>query len=49
MRHAADRTSWFYVTLAFRWVNTMVGNLKMALRGTYHSIDHAKYADRYLA
>jgi transposase-like protein len=33
----------------FRWVNTMLGNLKMALRGTYHSIDHAKYADRYLA
>ena len=33
----------------FRWVNTMLGNLKMALKGTYHAIDHAKYAHRYLA
>lgn len=33
----------------FRWVNTMLGNLKTALNGTYHAIDHAKYADRYLA
>lgn len=33
----------------FRWVNTMLGNLKMSLAGTYHSFDHAKYADRYLA
>lgn len=33
----------------FRWVNTMLGNLKTALNGTYHAIDHAKYAHRYLA
>lgn len=33
----------------FRWVNTMLGNLKTALSGTYHSFDHAKYAARYLA
>lgn len=33
----------------FRWVNTMLGNLKAALAGTYHSFDHAKYAERYLA
>jgi transposase-like protein len=33
----------------FRWVNTMLGNLKTSLSGTYHSIKHAKYADRYLA
>ncbi|XAH21710.1 IS1595 family transposase [Xylophilus sp. GW821-FHT01B05] len=32
-----------------RWVNTMLGNLKTALAGTYHSFDHAKYAARYLA
>ena len=31
----------------FKWVNTMLGNLKTALNGTYHSIDHFKYA--YLA
>jgi transposase-like protein len=33
----------------FRWVNTMLGNLKTALAGTYHSFDHAKYGARYLA
>lgn len=33
----------------FHWVNTMLGNLKTSLAGTYHSIDHAKYAARYLA
>lgn len=33
----------------FRWVNTMLGNLKTAYAGTFHSIDHTKYAGRYLA
>jgi hypothetical protein len=33
----------------FRWVRTMLGNLKTALAGTCHSFDHAKYAARYLA
>ncbi|MEX3583655.1 MAG: transposase, partial [Burkholderia sp.] len=33
----------------FRWVNTMLGNLKTALKGTYQAIDHAQYAHRYLA
>ena len=33
----------------FRWVNTMLGNLKTALSGTYHSFDHQKYGARYLA
>ena len=33
----------------FRWVNTMLGNLKTALDGTLHSFDHKKYAHRYLA
>ena len=32
----------------FYWVNTVIGNLKTAIRSTYHSID-AKYAQRYLA
>ena len=36
-------------TPQLRWVNTMLGNLKTALAGTYHSFDHAKYAARYLA
>ena len=33
----------------FRWVNTMLGNLKRSLSGTYHAIGHAKYGARYLA
>lgn len=33
----------------FRWVNTILGNLKTAINGTYHSIDHVKYGHRYLA
>ena len=33
----------------FRWVNTLLSNLKTALSGTYHAINHAKYAHRYLA
>jgi len=33
----------------FRWVNTILGNLKTAINGTYHAFDFAKYATRYLA
>ncbi len=33
----------------FKAVNTVLGNLKTALSGTYHSFDFAKYAQRYLA
>ena len=36
-------------TPQLRWVNTVPGNLKTALAGTYHSFDHAKYGARYLA
>ena len=32
----------------FRWVNTILGNVKTALRGTYHAV-RPKYAQRYLA
>ncbi|MDP5211056.1 transposase [Microbulbifer sp. 2205BS26-8] len=32
----------------FYWVNTVFGNLKNALRSTYHAI-WSKYAQRYLA
>ena len=30
-------------------VNTLLGNLKSAINGTYHAFDFAKYAHRYLA
>ena len=33
----------------FRAVNTLLGNLKTAFAGTYHSFNFAKYAHRYLA
>ena len=33
---------------SFRWVNTILGNVKNALRGTYHAI-RPKYAQRYLS
>ena len=33
---------------AFRWVNTMLGNIKSALHGTYHAM-HSKHLPRYLA
>lgn len=33
---------------AFKWVNTLLGNVKNSLRGTYHAF-RAKYAARYLA
>ncbi|CAH1204069.1 hypothetical protein NTGBS_510028 [Candidatus Nitrotoga sp. BS] len=33
---------------AFRAVNTVLGNLKTAISGTYHAFDFRKYADRYL-
>jgi transposase-like protein len=32
----------------FSWVNTVLGNLKNAISGTYHAFDFAKYAHRYL-
>lgn len=36
-------------TPQLHWVNTLLGNLKTRLAGTYHSFDHAKYGARYLA
>jgi ribosomal protein L37AE/L43A len=33
----------------FRAVNTLLGNLKTAISGTYHAFAFAKYAHRYLA
>lgn len=33
----------------FVWVNILLGNLKTALAGTYHSFKFSKYAHRYLA
>lgn len=33
----------------FRWINTVLGNLKTSLSGAYHAFDFRKYAARYLA
>jgi hypothetical protein len=32
----------------FTWVNTILGNLKTAINGTYHAFNFEKYAHRYL-
>jgi transposase-like protein len=32
----------------FQWVNTILGNLKTAMSGTYHAFKFDKYAHRYL-
>ena len=32
----------------FRWLNTLLGNLKTSLSGTFHAINVEKYAKRYL-
>lgn len=32
----------------FKWVNTMIGNVKRALHGTYHAVSH-RHLPRYLA
>jgi surfactin synthase thioesterase subunit len=34
---------------AFKAVNTVLGNLKTAMSGTYHAFDFSKYGHRYLA
>lgn len=34
---------------AFKAVNTVLGNLKTAISGTYHAFNFSKYAHRYLA
>lgn len=33
----------------FQWINTVLGNLKTSLSGTYHAFAFSKYAARYLA
>jgi hypothetical protein len=33
----------------FKWINTILGNLKTSLSGCYHAFDFHKYAARYLA
>jgi len=32
----------------FRWINTVLGNLKTSFSGSYHAFDFHKYAARYL-
>jgi transposase-like protein len=32
----------------FRWINTMLGNLKTSLSGTFHALNFKKYSKRYL-
>lgn len=34
---------------SFKWINTVLGNLKTSLSGCYHAFSFEKYATRYLA
>ena len=31
----------------FRWINTVLSNLKTSFNGTFHALRFAKYSDRY--
>ena len=31
----------------FRWINTVISNLKTSFSGTFHALNFDKYADRY--
>ena len=33
----------------FKWINTVLGNLKISLAGAFHSLNYRKYADAYLS
>ncbi len=33
----------------FKWINTMLGNLKTTLAGAFHALKYRKYAQTYLA
>ena len=33
----------------FQWLNTIIGNVKTSLSGTYHAFNFEKYGNRYLA
>jgi ISXO2-like transposase domain len=41
-RHSTDMP-------CFTWINTVLGNVKTSLSGTYHDFNFRKYAHRYLA
>ena len=50
-RHTAIVTGGGFESVAiaeFKWVNTMIGNVKNAIKGTYHSVSK-KHLPRYLA
>ena len=34
---------------SFKWVNTVLGNLKTTLAGAFHALEYRKYAEHYLA
>jgi hypothetical protein len=34
--------------LEFRWINTVLSNVKTSLIGTFHALQFDNYADRYL-
>jgi hypothetical protein len=49
MQHVVGKSRKSTDMNCFAWVNTILGNLKTAIGGTYHAFKFAKYAHRYLA
>jgi len=49
MQHIVGASRKSITMTCFNWVNTVLGNLKTAINGTYHAFKFAKYASRYLA
>lgn len=37
------------IEAVFKWVNTILSNVKTSISGTFHAIDYRKYGFRYLA
>jgi len=46
--HNASKMTEADKELHFKWVNTVLANVKTSLTGTFHSIECHKYSDRYL-
>ena len=39
----------YSILRSFKWVNTVLGNLKTTLAGAFHALNYRKYAEHYLA
>ena len=47
--HVVSKEGYEKTDLHFKWVNTVLSNVKTSLSGTFHSLNFKKYGYRYLA